>query len=66
MIKVYADDYHVDYRLQDCNGFEVYRIDYRNGKRKYQVWLERYCCEFFDTLRDAREFARSGGCDTWA
>jgi hypothetical protein len=63
MTKVYEDCYHIDYRLQDCNGFEVYRIDYRDGKRKYQVWSECYC-EFFDTLKEAKEFAKANNCNS--
>ena len=61
MKRVYEDNYHIDYRLSDCNGFEIYRIDYKDdkpNKRKYQVWSEGCCCEFFNSLKEARAFAR--------
>lgn len=69
MIKVYEDDCNIYYKIQDYNGFEIYRIDYKNkpdyknsGRKyraRYKVELKGYCCEFFNSLKEAREFTRS-------
>ena len=62
---VYTDDKQKDYKLKNCNGYEIYRIDYKYGKfsRRYQVWREREHLEsvfmYFDTLKEAREYART-------
>lgn len=63
---VYSDDRQKDYRLKDCNGWEIYRIDYSNGMRRYQVWSQTKksenslgCLDFFHTLKEARAFARA-------
>lgn len=63
---VYTDDRQRDYRLQNCNGYEVYRIDYNYGKysRRYQVYKQgengnEGTLEYFATLKEARAFARA-------
>lgn len=63
---VYTDDQMKQYRLQDCNGFQIYRNDYHSGTRKYMVYNETPCTdddwvtlEYFWTLREARAFARA-------
>lgn len=74
MLLVYSDRSRSEYRLQDCNGYEIYRIDYKNGMRKYQVyenkplpnknplyegWDGFPVSEKFYTLKEAREYART-------
>ena len=62
---VYTDNERKDFRLQDCNGFEIYRVDFHNGNRKYQVYRESAnenewaILEYFWTLKEARAFARA-------
>lgn len=71
---VYTDDQMKQYRLQDCNGFEIYRNDYHSGMRKYMVYENvplPDCNPFYDgldnmpvlkyfwTLKEARAFARA-------
>lgn len=70
---VYTDDQMRQYRLQDCNGFEIYRNDYHNGTRKYEVYDPSPwdgnpfydgidimpILEYFWTLKEARAFARA-------
>ena len=63
---VFTDDQMKQYRLGDCNGFEIYRNDYHNGTRKYMVYHEIpvidgdwVTLEYFWTLKEAREFARA-------
>ena len=62
---VYTDNERRDYRLQDCNGCEIYRIDYFNGIRKYQVYKESQVdsdgwpiLKYFWSLKEARRWAR--------
>lgn len=62
---VYTDDEKREYRLQDCNGYEIYREDYFSGKRKYMVYREApkdsdewATIEYFWTLKEARDWAR--------
>lgn len=72
---VYTDDRMRQYRLQDCNGWEIYRNEYHSGTRKYMVYEnytspkgynpfydgfeEMSIIEYFWTLKEARAFARA-------
>ena len=65
---VYTDNEKREYRLQDCNGYELFRVDYWDGRRKYEVYRndcqdpddERwdFVLRYFWSLKEAREWAR--------